>query len=267
VHMACVFLNVVYLVSLAFVTVYQETKVYEPGLYDFPTFVRCVCYPALIPSVMAASRLPSQRHSELQTWAVCAVTGIHLVLGILMCSFKPELNQDIANGFMQVCKFLIMPCAFVKAHLRFRALADTLVAWRYGMDSQSSQRLYSMRVKAVRLLLPTVVCLPYTMLSSSLDGDTLKILSASVSSILMVSFLIIPFSYSLTVRVLGEHLIPNRAPHWWSLVLYVGGLLCLVAIVLDIERKEAVHFWLPFGIEFGMAFLLFSWQVIDYYYR
>lgn len=161
VHMAGVFLNIAFLVCYALKKSYRKEENYEEDFADFPTFVRCVCYPVLNPTIMAASRISSQRQSELQTWAVCAATGLHLVLGLFMRVFNPEINPEAVNAFGKCCSLLIIPCIFVRGHLRFRALADTIIAWRYGMDPRISQRKYRKRVLAVRIFLPAIVCLPY----------------------------------------------------------------------------------------------------------
>ena len=96
VQMGFVLLNATWLLSSNFNSITLEAP--PTSIWEVVTNLYDPCFQTrhlLIPSVLAASRTPSQRHMVLITWAVVLVLAIELPSNLFLALYTPVISETI----------------------------------------------------------------------------------------------------------------------------------------------------------------------------
>jgi len=260
----CVFLNVLLAVCDCLLPK-TNNRMLES---QFPLFMLYLSNQLIVPTVVAASRASTEKQSRLQAWAIGTVAVLFLALGLAMHGDRPELSNSTTTLLQQVRGLIFMPCVFACVHIRLRVLAEVVIAWRYGLDVKLARAQYPVRVKAVQVLLPLVVALPCFHLAYFQVTEVQDLIMLPEGYMLVVStfFLIIPYCYNSTVHELGGSAEQERAPVWWSYVLYAGGLTSLFATLYSFTQLESNKGLLTLVVDLGLLGLMLLWQVLGNFF-
>ena len=268
VQIGCVLLSAVYLLSLRMaysLTSQAPVNLWEvfAGLYD-PCMLSTHL---LIPSVLAASRAPSQRHMVIIAWAVALVIAINLPLHLFIGLYGR--SETIANVANKIVKLTLIPTLFSMTHTYMVTLVDIIIAWRYGLNLVVARRTYPLRIKAVQILLPLLTCLPITIIAYFNYNMALYIVSLPFGFDLAwgTMYLIIPFCYRWTVQQMGEEVV-GRMPAWWTYSLYAAWVFAFTrTIVYYYLYRTPTDVLLSSCLSGGIFVVMAIWQTISYFLR
>jgi len=254
-QIACVLLNIVYAVSNVTNETYIERRKAPSSRPIFHSFLGFLSIELIIPSVMAVSRVPSERHGVLLTWAVGLVAILYLALGALVQSD----SQIYVNAPEWARELIALLCVFSSMHIHLGALTDVVIAWRYGLNVKVAQQLYPWRVQAVRVLLPFALytfCFFFASCDFLLAKQRVNLVLGSMLTV-SLALLIIPYCHSATLR---RFTASDEEQKWWRRVLYVGGVAGAVAS-LNFFFFESDFFTITLNIDACIFGVLVLWQV------
>lgn len=269
VQMACILLNVVF--RLCYNLNFQadlSDSTSSPWQVISEIYNPCpLSHHLLIPSVLAASRATSKRHLVLLSWAMGLVLIINLPYELFFAYYKPLISGEINSDVRKIRRSLAGMVYFSCSHIYMRALADVVIAWRYGLNVKVAKLRYPLRIKIVQLLIPLIIYLPLMISICFCQEVALNIVylpfgyAQAVSSV----YFLIPYCYNCTVQEMGEELV-GRVSVWWTYLLYAAGLCFLVhTIVWDILNHTVEKILLSLGINLGLFALMAIWQTIGYF--
>lgn len=265
----CIGLNVVYTVSKAmvyskpqFTLDYTELNLAEFGV--FALFVFNQLNVPHIPSVLAASALPSAVQNQLQTLAVVLMAALVLVLG-----FFVNRDQYMYEGevFLYLEKMLFVPCAFSALQIRMWTLVEVVTAWRYGLNVRVAKEKYPYRVKIVQICLPILAASPCIILPLTQDSThelMLDVLSLPQEFTLVISLilLVVPCCYDWTVQGFSRNVRLERAPDWWRYAAYAGGISSLLASLYSFTQAKNSTLFASLGLDCGLLVVMVVWEAL-----
>jgi len=208
----------------------------------------------VIPSILAASRAPLKRHMALITWAVFIVLAIGLPSNLFI-----GFSESIVHAAWKVQKLTFLSVLFSSSHIYMRTLVNTVIAWRYGLNSIMARRTYPLRIKAVQILLPLLIYLPLFAYINYVRPSSIFPFAASLVWSLM--YFIIPYCYSWTVQQMGEGVV-GRTSVWWTYSLYAA---CLYSLTKAIFLGYDSDIMWDASFIGGIFSLMVVWQIIGYF--
>ena len=269
VHIGCILLNATFALSYNF-AVSVPLQAPPDNIWEVVTHLYNPCFLSrhiLFPTVLAASKAPSQQHIVLITWAVISVLAVQLPSYLLKGVYTPIFNETTLDFAFKILILIRVPVVFCITHLQMRTLADIVIAWRYGLNLVMARRTYPLRIKAVQILLPLLIYLP-TFTCAYFDLDPARAIAFSqFGFILAVStmYFIIPFCYNFTVQQMGEEVV-GRIPAWWTYSLYAACAFSLTHTILYYYLyRTPTNILLEFCICGGIFVLMALWQTIGYF--
>ena len=258
VQMGCVLLNVVCLI-LQNITYRVNLEAPPESISEIYAALYNPCRLSnhlVIPSILAASRAPLKRHMALITWAVCIVLAIRLPSNLFIGLYEQFYSERIVHAARMLTFLSVL---FSSSHIYMRTLVNTVISWRYGLNSIMARRTYPLRIKAVQILLPLLIYLPlFAYINYGIHSSIFPFAASLVWSIM---YFIIPYCYSWTVQQMGEGVV-GRTSVWWTYSLYAACLYSLTkAIFLGYDSD------IMWDVSFigGIFSLMAVWQVIGYF--
>ena len=258
-QIVCIFLNVLYAISKVTNEEYVKERERPSAGSVFPRFVSFLSIELLIPSVMAVSKVSSERHGVLIPWAVGLVAALYLIFALLLQSG----SQIYVKMPDWVREAISLPCLLATIHIIIGALVDLVVAWRYGLNVKVAQQHYPKRVQAVRLLLPFAFfafCFffSYFEFPLSKSGGHWVLGALLTTSVMMFA---IPYCHKATHDIFATKGVKD-SERWWRYAVYAGGVGCVAIVLYYFLNNERFSMVASLEIDAYIIGVFVLWQLI-----